>query len=54
MPLSPQTRIALRALRFEVRERLLDLALLAWPIFATTGLLALAVTFWAWLLGWSL
>ena len=53
MPNREALRISLHALRLEVRERLIDLLCPVWPVFAVTGVAALAATFWARLLGWS-
>lgn len=44
-------RIRLRFLRHELRERSLDMALIAVPIFIVSGLVVSSVVFWLWLWG---
>lgn len=44
-------RIYRRWLKAELRERCIDLAYFAFPVFAVTGVGAVAVKFWSWVLG---
>ena len=44
-------RAYVRFLKIEAKERMIDLLMIAFPIFVVVGLIAVSVKFWGWALG---
>lgn len=45
-------RMTRRMVWFNIRERLIDVAFMAWPIFSVVGIATGAFAFWSMVWGW--
>lgn len=45
-----QLRVQMRVLKYDMRERLFDLANIAGPVFLVSGLVVASVKLWLWVL----